>query len=230
MFSIVIPIYNEAQNIDPLICEIYKSLTNYLNFELIIVNDASTDNTLEIINNLKVKFDIILINNPSKKGQSFSIHKGITKSKNKIIVTLDGDGQNNPKDIPLLLDKYLSDDDIFLVGGIRMNRKDSLTKLITSKIANKIRSKILKDDCDDTGCSLKVFDKKIFLKFPFFYGIHRFLPALFTGYGYKTFFTRVDHRPRKRGFSNYGTIDRLYQGIINIMKVKKIINNSKKNI
>ena len=95
---------------------------------------------------------------------------------------------------------------------------------------NSIRSVILNDHCPDTGCSLKVFNKSIFLQFPFFDGIHRFLPALFTGYGYKTFFTRVDHRPRKRGFSNYGTIDRLYQGIINIMKVKKIINNSKKNI
>ena len=100
-------------------------------------------------------------------------------------------------------------------------------QFLSSKFANSIRSKILKDDCLDTGCSLKVFDKNIFLNFPYFNGIHRFLPALFKGYGYKTYFINVDHRPRKKGKSNYGTIDRLYRGIIDIIKVRKII---KKNI
>ena len=227
MFSIVIPIYNEAQNIKSLVYEIFNSLKDHNDFEVIIVNDFSSDNTTDIVNTLKKKLNISLINNPKNKGQSFSIHKGVLKSKNNTIVTIDGDGQNNPIDIVKLLEIYFSNKEIFLVGGIRVKRKDSLIKIISSKIANKIRSNILKDGCEDTGCSLKVFDKSIFLQFPFFNGIHRFLPALFNGYGYKTFFIAVDHRPRIRGYSKYKIVDRLYRGIIDIIRVKKIIRKNK---
>ena len=232
MFSIVIPIYNEAQNIKSLVYEIFNSLKDHNDFEVIIVNDFSSDNTTDIVNTLKKKLNISLINNPKNKGQSFSIHKGVLQSKNNTIVTIDGDGQNNPIDIVKLLEIYFSSKEISLVGGIRVKRKDSLIKIISSKIANKIRSNILKDGCEDTGCSLKVFDKSIFLQFPFFDGIHRFLPALFTGYGYNTLFIAVDHRPRIRGYSKYKIVDRLYRGIIDIIKVKKIIKereNKRKN-
>ena len=99
-------------------------------------------------------------------------------------------------------------------------------KLISSKIANQFRSLILKDGCVDTGCSLKVFDKEIFLTFPFFDGIHRFLPSLFKGFGKNTLFIDVDHRPRISGISKYGTFDRLYKGILDIIRVKKIIRNN----
>ena len=126
-----------------------------------------------------------------------------------------------------MLNTYLSFGKISLVGGIRNKRKDNLIKIISSKIANTIRSKILKDRCEDTGCSLKVFDKSIFLQFPFFDGIHRFLPALFAGYGYKTLFIAVDHRPRISGYSKYKIVDRLYRGIIDIIRVKKIIREHK---
>jgi len=223
MFSIVIPVFDEAQNIEALVDEIFNSLKDYNDFEVILVNDSSNDNTIELVCALKKKFNIILINNSKNKGQSFCIHKGILESKKNTIVTIDGDGQNNPLDIPKLLEIYFSNEEISLVGGIRIKRKDNLIKIISSKIANTIRSKILKDGCEDTGCSLKVFDKNIFLQFPFFHGIHRFLPALFNGYGYKTFFTVVDHRPRVKGYSKYRTLDRLYRGIIDIIKVKKII-------
>ena len=199
MFSIVIPIYNESQNIKSLVYEIFNSLKDHNNFEVIIVNDFSSDNTTDVVNTLKKKLNISLINNPKNKGQSFSIYKGVLKSKNKTIVTIDGDGQNNPVDIIKLLEIYFSNKEISLVGGIRVKRKDSLIKIISSKIANKIRSNILKDGCEDTGCSLKVFDKSIFLQFPFFDGIHRFLPALYTGYGYKTFFT-AEFRLLRRHF------------------------------
>ena len=124
-----------------------------------------------------------------------------------------------------MLDLYFSNKKYSLVGGIRRNRKDNLLKLISSKIANQIRSLILKDDCVDTGCSLKVFDKNTFLTFPFFDGLHRFLPALFKGFGKSTLFVDVDHRPRISGVSKYRTIDRLYKGIIDIIRVKKIIKN-----
>ena len=228
MFSIVIPIYNEAQNIKTLIEEIFESLKNYNNFELVLVNDGSKDNTIEVVNNLKKIFKINLFNNLENQGQSFSIKKGIEESKYKTIITIDGDGQNNPNDIPKLLEKYMLNPEIYLIGGIRKKRKDSLVKIISSKIANKIRSKILEDGCEDTGCSLKIFDKNIFLKFPYFDGIHRFLPALYKGFGYNTFFMYVDHRPRIKGYSKYGTIDRLYRGIFDIIKVKKIIQNQQK--
>ena len=136
----------------------------------------------------KKNFNFKIINNQLNLGQSYSILSGIKQSKYNIIVTLDGDGQNNPYDIPKLLEFYNKSNDVYLVGGIRSKRKDNLIKIISSRIANYVRSKFLEDGCTDTGCSLKVFDKNIFLQFEYFNGIHRFLPALFNGFGYKTFF------------------------------------------
>ena len=190
-FSIVIPIFNEEFNIKILVKEIFISLKEYEDeFNIILVNDASTDNSLDVMTLLAKKYPKIIkiINNNNNLGQSFSLIEGIKSSIFKTIVTLDGDGQNNPKDIPILLTKYFLHDNLFLVGGIRKKRKDSSLKIISSKIANGLRSRILKDDCSDTGCSLKVFDKEVFMTFPFFSGIHRFLPSLFKGYGKQTFF------------------------------------------
>ena len=226
-FSIVIPLYNESTNIEKLVPEIFHSLTKYQKYELILINDGSNDNTLEVIEKIKKNYPLLLINNETNKGQSFSIWTGIKNSNYNTIVTLDGDGQNNPNDISKLLDEYFSKKLYSLIGGIRKNRKDNFLKLISSKIANQIRSLILKDNCVDTGCSLKVFDREIFLSFPFFDGIHRFLPALFKGFGNNTLFIDVDHRPRISGISKYGTFDRLYKGILDIVRVKKIIRNNK---
>ena len=222
-FSIIVPIYNESNNINKLVSEIYDSLKKYKHFELIFVNDGSDDNTNDVLEKIKINFPITIVENKSNLGQSFSIWTGVKNSNHKTVVTLDGDGQNNPNDIPKLLEIYFSRKIFALVGGIRKKRKDSFLKIISSKIANKIRSIILNDDCTDTGCSLKVFDKDIFLSFPFFDGLHRFLPALFKGYGMNTFFIDVDHRSRISGTSKYGTLDRLYKGIIDIIRVKKII-------
>tara|TARA_B100000989_G_C19394284_1_gene407106 strand:- start:84 stop:770 length:687 start_codon:yes stop_codon:yes gene_type:complete len=224
MFSIVIPLYNESSNIINLIGEIDHNLKNYKDFEIILVNDASTDNTLDVIQNIQ-NTKIKILQNPQNKGQSYSIHNGIKNSLNKIIITLDGDGQNDPSDISKLLKYFLKDKKVKLVGGIRVKRKDRLIKIISSKVANLIRSKILKDGCQDTGCSLKVFDRDIFLSFPYFDGIHRFLPALFTGYGHTTKYFSVNHRKREYGKSNYGTINRLIRGIRDINRVRKILNN-----
>ena len=178
---------------------------------------------------LKYQNKIKIINNSKNLGQSLSILNGIKSSSFETVVTLDGDGQNNPIDIPILLNKYLSDKEIKLVGGIRLNRKDSIIKRYSSIIANSIRKFILVDDCSDTGCSLKVFDKKIFLSFPFFDGIHRFLPALFKGYEKKTFYIEISHRPRLYGVSKYGIFGRLFKGIVDIIKVANIIKNYKQN-
>lgn len=226
MFSIIIPVFNEAKNIKPLIIEILKSIESLDDYEIIIVNDFSNDNTIDEVNKI-INKKIKLISNNKNKGQSYSIYKGIKNSKFKTIITIDGDGQNNPYDIPKLLEKFQNNDEIKLVGGIRKKRQDSFLKKISSKIANKVRSSILKDNCIDTGCSLKVFDKNIFLSFPYFDGMHRFLPALFSGFGYRTNFLNVDHRKRKHGISKYGTMNRLFKGIRDIIKVRKIILRNK---
>ena len=226
MFSVIVPLYNEQKNIIYLLDEIKINLSNYEKYEIILIDDASDDdtlNTIKLVENKKIK----ILENKKNLGQSFSIHSGIKHSSFNIIITIDGDGQNDPIDINKLLDSYLSNSEIKLVGGIRNKRRDNYIKIISSKIANYIRSKILNDDCLDTGCSLKVFDKDIFLNFPYFDGIHRFLPALFKGYGYNTTFINVNHRKRKFGVSKYGTIKRLFKGIRDIIKVNKIIKNKK---
>lgn len=226
MFSIIIPIYDEEKNIEFLINEIFFNLKKFKSFEIILVDDCSKDSSLQILNKFNSNNQIKIIRNIENKGQSYSIHKGVKEALFNTIITIDGDGQNNPSDIPSLIKSFDSENEIYLVGGIRIKRKDSFIKIISSKIANYIRSKILNDNCNDTGCSLKVFDKKIFLEFPYFDGMHRFLPALFSGYGYKTKFLNVDHRKRKYGISKYGTFKRLFVGIKDIIKVKKIIKNN----
>ena len=216
-FSIVIPVYNEQDNISKLILEIYSA--DIKNFELIIVDDASNDNTIKILEKLKIKYEFKIIKLDTNSGQSIAIKTGINNSSYNNIITIDGDCQNNPKDIPKLINTYCSNEAIKLVGGIRQKRRDSYIKKISSKLANKVRRYILNDDCDDTGCSLKVFDKKIFLSFVFFDGIHRFLPALFKGYGHSTAFLYVDHRNRVHGVSKYGTFKRLIKGIKDLYMV-----------
>ena len=232
-FSLVIPVFNEELNVGILIHEIINNLKTYNSkYEIILVNDASEDNTFEELTKIRDKYKekIIILNNKINLGQSYSIIKGIENSGYNTIVTLDADGQNNPKDINRLLAKYFSDDKIYLVGGIRHKRKDNFIKKISSKIANKVRSSILKDNCIDTGCSLKVFDKHTFLIFPKFNGIHRFLPALFTGYNKKTYFINVDHRPRIYGQSKYGTFKRLFAGIKDLIRVYNIIKKYRKTL
>lgn len=229
-FSIVIPIYNEENNISNLIEEIKICFDKEKNFkyEVVIVNDGSTDKSSIILKKLKLIYkNLIIINNISNFGQSRSIINGINNTSNTVIVTLDGDGQNNPNDIPKLLLKFFSDEKIKLVGGLRKNRKDNLSKKLASKIANKIRMTILNDGCADTGCSLKVFDKGIFLSFSYFSGLHRFLPALFRGYGNKTVFIEVDHRKRNFGYSKYGNFNRLIRGLIDLLRVFYLINFKK---
>lgn len=224
MISIIIPVYNESKNIVKLIKEIELCLANK-DYEIIIIDDSSIDDTVNVIKNLK-KIKVKILKNKFNKGQSFCINRGIINSKYNTIITIDGDGQNNPKDIIRLLNIYNSNEEIYLVGGIRKKRRDSYVKVFSSIVANYVRSKFLRDNCKDTGCALKVFDKKIYLQFPYFNGIHRFLPALFKGYGYNTTFLKVDHRQREFGYSNYGIGNRLFRGIRDMIKVRNIIKRN----
>lgn len=225
-FSVIIPVYNEEKNIGVLLDELGDILGSNYEYEIIVVDDKSTDGTVaEVIkkmnSNKKIKIKYHSIN----LGQSYCILTGAKQSIYHTLITMDGDGQNNPKDIPILLKKFFSNKNIKLLGGIRKKRKDTFSKKIASFCANKIRKKILNDNCDDTGCSLKIFDKNIFIQMPFFDGIHRFLPALFKGFGHKTLFIDVDHRKRLYGVSKYSNTKRLFRGIRDLFIVKKIIKN-----
>ena len=230
-FSIVVPVFNEGQNIMLLYNEINESLKNY-SYEIIFVNDASTDDSNYYFEKIKIDDKVKIINKEFNSGQSSCLLTGIKKAKNNIIVTLDGDCQNDPHDIVKLLEIYHTkiSANFHLIGGIRKVRKDNVIKIISSFLANKIRSFILKDNCEDTGCGLKVFTKNIFLRIPYFNSMHRFLPALFQGLGCKTFFVNVNHRNRIYGHSKYGTVKRLFFGVIDIFKVLRIIKYLKSKI
>ena len=230
--SLIIPIFNEELNIKNLYNEICQADILTCLDEIIFVDDCSCDSSLNIMieiekNDLKVK----ILKHSKRLGQSACLKTASKYTKFATLITIDGDGQNNPKDIPLLLKEFHNDNNLYLVGGLRINRKDNLIKKYASKLANKTRMFILNDGCIDTGCSLKVFEKDTFNKFPFFNGMHRFIPALFSGYGKKTFFIPVDHRARKLGKSKYATfgLGRLYRGVIDIIKVVIIINKFKRD-
>ena len=222
-FSIIIPIYNEKKNIEKLVNEIFESIDSKYIYEIVIIDDYSNDGSKNILFNLSKHKNINIFYHKKNMGQSNAILTGIKASKYNNILTIDGDLQNDPRDITKLLHKYF-EEEYDLVAGIRASRKDSYTKVISSLIANKVRSFILKDNCKDTGCSLKIFNKSIFLNLPFFDGIHRFLPALFNGYKKKVFFVNVNHRYRLYGKSKYGTYKRLVSGIYDTIKVYGIIN------
>ena len=224
-FSVVVPVFNEEDNLQLFFAELNKILIkitekyNYL-FEIIFIDDGSYDNSLSLIKDLSNKFKYVnYITLQKNNGQSYALLKGIENSKYNNIITIDADFQNDPSDIPKLLLAYLKDDEVKLVGGLRLKRADSYLKIFSSRIANRVRMFILNDRCLDTGCSLKVFEKKIFLKFIFFKGIHRFLPALFSGYGHKTCFIEVNHRHRHKGVSKYGNLSRMFIGIYHLLYV-----------
>lgn len=227
-FSIIIPAYNESKNLNILLDEIILNCENFYNYQIIIVDDKSEDNTQNIIIERKEK-NIKLISNNYNKGQSYSIYRGIREADFDNIITIDADLQNDPKDIPKLANIYFNNQNIKLVSGIRKKRKDNLIKIISSKIANSIRSLILRDNCPDTGCSLKIFDKSYFLNIPFFNGMHRFIPAFFIGMNCKVIYEPVNHRYRKYGKSNYSTFSRLFKGLADLYMVNRMIKNIKNN-
>jgi len=232
-FTLIIPLLNEEEIIEEVLKELFSVIeTLKLDYEVIIVDDGSSDNTLSRIKEITKEHNlkINLIRNQSNKGQSYSINIGIKASKFKNIITLDGDAQNDPNDIKLLLDLYDPTRNIHFVSGIRSVRKDSMVKKLSSYLANKIRKNYLKDNCDDTGCALKLFNKEIYEKLIYFDGIHRFLPALFLSMNSKNLYAEVNHRNRTRGKSKYGISNRLIPGLIDMYKVKKMMNQNLKQI
>ncbi|MDB6081051.1 MAG: glycosyl transferase group 2 family protein [Chlamydiia bacterium] len=208
LYSIVVPIFNECDNITPLTAEI-ETVMNSLNssWELIFVDDGSLDNSHTILRELAaIKPYLRPLHFKKNAGQTAALDAGFKAARGSIIITLDGDGQNNPNDIPRLLDEFSKGYD--LITGKRISRQDSRKKRLISKIANFIRQKALQDGCSDTGCSLKVYRKSALDTICLYKGMHRFLPALFLIEGYKVKEVEVDHRLRKRGVSKYNFFNR----------------------
>jgi len=225
--SVVIPVRNEAGNIRPLVEEIRAALKALSNYEIIYVDDGSTDATPAELRALKAEYsELRVIRHAHSCGQSTAVRSGVKAARFEWIATLDGDGQNDPADIPKLI-AALSEN-IALVGGNRRHmRRDVWIKRISSVIANGIRSRILRDSTPDTGCGLKLFRRDVYLDLPYFNHMHRFLPALVQRSGWAVVSVPVNHRPRQRGASNYGTIDRLLAGIVDLGGVFWLLRRSK---
>ena len=222
--SIVVPVHNEAENIVSLIQEIENAMSQAEAYEIIYVDDGSKDHTPEVLKQALHDFKSLrVIHHQQSCGQSTAVHTGVKAARYPWIATLDGDGQNDPADIPNLYDVLIKQreaiSNLSMVAGWRNKRYDSEWRLFSSKFANVIRSKLLGDNTPDTGCGLKVFSRESFLNLPYFNHMHRFLPALILRAGEQVISEPVSHRSRTNGESNYGTLDRLWAGIIDICGV-----------
>jgi dolichol-phosphate mannosyltransferase len=227
--SIVVPVRNEAENVSPLIAEIAGALDGRWNYEIIYVNDGSTDATAErIAAVMKQRGNLRRINHATSSGQSAAVRSGVRAARGAIVATLDGDGQNNPAFLPDLISAIEQGGArVGLAAGQRVGRKDTGFKKFQSRIANGIRNAILHDGTCDTGCGLKAFRREVFLMMPYFDGLHRFLPALVRREGYEIAYVDVTDRPRLSGVSNYGFFDRLWIGIMDLAGVWWLIRRKK---
>ena len=229
--SVVIPAKDEKANIKPLVQEIYLALSDSGLFEIVYVDDGSSDGTYDEIVRLKQSdFPALrVIKHAQSVGQSTAVVTGVKESKGALIITLDADGQNDPTDIPHLLEKAklmpLGSD--FCIAGYRKNRKDTAWKRFQSRFANNVRAKILNDGTPDTGCGLKIFPRSTFLKLPYFDHMHRYIPALIIRLGGKIIIAEVNHRDRQAGVSKYTMWNRLWVGIVDMFAVRWLQKRSK---
>ena len=216
--SVVVPVRNEQDNVAPLVAEIDAALKGFTH-EIVYVNDGSTDETHVRLQQLQMQYpQLRIVRHANSCGQSTAVRSGVKAAQYEWVATLDGDGQNDPADIPKLVAAL--EEGVWLVGGNRRkSRRDTWIKRISSVIANTVRSKMLRDDTPDTGCGLKLFNKAVFLDLPYFDHMHRFLPALIKRAGGQIRSVHVSHRNREFGKSNYGTLDRLLVGIVDLFGV-----------
>lgn len=222
--SLVIPALNEAENIEPLVTEIMGIAPRINLAEIIYVNDGSTDNTLETLKALRAQYpQIRILSHDKRSGQSAAMMTGARGARGDLIVTLDGDGQNDPSDIPALYNLYIKEsannNRVAMVAGQRRKRNDSLGKRVSSRIANKVRAFLLQDGVRDTGCSLKLIRRDVYVRLPYFAHMHRYLPALVKREGFDIALVDVGHRPRTRGVSKYNLWNRLWVGIVDLFGV-----------
>jgi dolichol-phosphate mannosyltransferase len=228
LLSVVVPVHNESENIGTLIKEIEDALSNYVEFEIIYVNDGSKDDTAKRLAEAKLRHaKLRVITHAHSCGQSTAVRTGVKFAKGDWVATLDGDGQNDPADIKKLIAAI--ENGVDLIGGNRRHaRRDTWIKRISSVVANTVRSKLLRDSTPDTGCGLKLIKRDVFLDLPYFDHMHRFLPALIQRRGGRVVSVPVNHRAREHGQSKYGTIDRLLVGIIDLVGMLWLIKRSKR--
>ena len=228
--SVVVPVHNEEGNVAPLIGEIVAALRDVIPFEIVYVDDLSKDGTLARLTELKANTpELRVIRHLSNSGQSTAIRTGIKAARAPWIATLDGDGQNDPADIPrLLAERDHASPDTRMFAGWRVSRQDSGSKRWASKWANAIRSRMLRDETPDTGCGIKLFEREAFLDLPYFDHMHRYLPALMQRAGWNTVSVPVNHRHRGSGVSKYNNLDRALVGIRDLRGVAWLIARNRR--
>lgn len=227
--SVVIPVCDEADNVGPLAGEIQAALVGHQPFEIIFVDDGSTDGTVEAVKAARAAgiAEIRLLEHSRRGGQSRAICTGVEAARAEWIATLDGDGQNDPADIPVLIEAMhaagSAEGSLKLVMGNRTTRKDSWLRRISSRVANRVRGGLLRDGTPDTGCGIKLMHRATFMRLPWFNHMHRFLPALYQRAGARVISVPVRHRPRTSGVSKYGLGNRLWVGIVDLFGVRWLI-------
>jgi dolichol-phosphate mannosyltransferase len=229
-FSVVVPVHNEAGNVAGLVAEIASALQGRA-FEMVFVDDASSDDTLARLTALKASYPVLrVIGHRKNAGQSRAIRTGMLAARGAVAGTLDGDGQNDPADLPGLyrqLTRAEAPHGLKMVMGRRASRKDSAWKKFGSRFANNIRKRMLRDDCDDSGCGIKVMDRAAFVQLPYFDHMHRYMPALMRAEGHGVEFRDVNHRPRGVGRSNYTNFGRLRDALSDLRGVMWLIRRRK---
>lgn len=229
LVSIVVPVHNESGSIRILVQEICCALRRVVEFEMIFVDDCSTDGTLEVLKAIMAEVpELRVLVLAKNSGQSAAIRTGVKAARGSWIATLDGDGQNDPVDIlKLLAHRDGCPPEVKMFAGWRVHRCDGGSKRWASKLANAIRALFLRDDTPDTGCGTKLFERAVFLDLPFFDHMHRFLPALVQRAGWKTVSVPVNHRPRATGVSKYNNLERALVGISDLYGVAWLIRRGK---
>lgn len=228
--SVVVPVYNEQDNVAPLVGEIVAALRGVLPFEIVYVDDASTDATLARLTTLKRDVpELRVVRHLQNAGQSTATRTGVKAARAPWVATLDGDAQNDPADIhKLLAERGKASSDTKMFAGWRVHRQDSGSKRWASKWANVIRSNMLKDATPDTGCGIKLFEREAFLDLPYFDHMHRYLPALMQRAGWKTVSVPVNHRHRGSGVSKYNNLNRALVGMRDLRGVAWLITRNRR--
>ena len=229
--SVIVPVHNEKDNVAPLVAEIFAALDGQREFELIYVDDGSTDGTLDEMRKQAKKWGkrYRMLRHENSCGQSTAVYSGAKAARYPLLVMLDGDGQNNPVDIMKLVRAVTapgSSPDMAI--GYRKNRRDNWLRRLSSRIANGVRSYLLNDNTPDTGCGLKAIRRDVFLNLPYFNHMHRFLPALVQRQGGTVTSIEVGHRPRERGQSKYGIHNRLWAGIVDLIGISWLIRRERR--
>ncbi|GIX37893.1 MAG: dolichol-phosphate mannosyltransferase [Silanimonas sp.] len=229
--SVVVPAFNEAGNVGRLVDEIAAVLRGRLPFEMVFVDDASKDGTLAELREAQRRHpELRVLSHQQQGGQSLALRTGVKAARAPWVATLDGDGQNDPADIPkLLAERERAAADVKCLAGWRTTRRDDAGKRISSKIANAVRSRLLGDATPDTGCGLKLFEREAFLELPWFDHMHRYIPALMQRAGWKTVSVPVNHRPRGAGASKYTNLGRLLVAFADLRGVAWLIRRNRRS-